>query len=610
MTAAITAAETGGSLALPRPRRILLALAAIMAIGVCGAGIGAAEPGSEPPAPAPPTVTAPATPTPPPPATRWVPAPAPAPAPTPPTVPGVPAEPGATDSSSGGEVECGVRHISGCVAGAIDGFFRRIVDAGLNPLLDLLSRSLLTTPELSDLPRIGQLWDSSWQLVLAMYGVLVIVAGILLMAHETLQTRWGWRELAPRLTAGVIAGALSLTLAAQAIHLANALAAALAGNGIDTDSATGALKDMMHVGAGTTTNLFVTMMSTALLVVVAVLLITYIIRVAITVVLVVAAPLAMMCYALPGLDGVARWWWRAFGACLGIQVVQSLVLVCGLRVFLSPGGWSFFGPTKSGLVSVIVALAMALILVKIPFWLLAALKIGHGRGLVSTVARGYVISRTFGLLRASGQARRTAARATAPPAGNAPPGDPYANVRATATGQLMLPLRGVRRVPRPAAPPPPPAPAQVAGAGTGRGEQLMLPLPQFHGGVDLGPTPRLGRDGQYRLPITVARVPRPAPVPAPPVPRPAPGTRGRARQLAFDFNAAAEPDPYAGLRPLRGGQYPLPLDVRRVPAPPRAAVPPPLERSPSPAVGRQLHLPMPDLPVRRRHRRPSSGGSR
>ncbi|WP_228830889.1 response regulator transcription factor, partial [Nocardia cyriacigeorgica] len=47
---------------------------------------------------------------------------------------------------------------------------------------------------------------------------------------------------------------------------------------------------------------------------------------------------------MPGLDGIARWWWRSFAACLAIQVVQSLTLVTVLRVLLTPGGWHLFGP--------------------------------------------------------------------------------------------------------------------------------------------------------------------------------------------------------------------------------------------------------------------------
>ncbi|WP_306356763.1 MULTISPECIES: hypothetical protein [unclassified Nocardia] len=499
------------------------------------------------------------------------------------------------------------------MANAVNEFFREIAESAINPLLTLLSETLLTTPDPADYPRIGQLWDRSWQLVLAMYGLFVIGTGLLLMVHETLQTQWGLRELLPRLLVGFAAGAMSLILATQAIRVANGLASALVADGVDPEQTRAAFRSMFNVGAGTATNAFVYLMMNALAVVLVVLLISYIIRVALTTVLVIAAPLAMMCYALPGTDGVARWWWRAFTACLAIQVLQSLVLITGLQVWLSPGGWGFFGPDRSGLVNVLVAIAMGLILIKIPSWLLASLKLGHGRTLVGSLVRSFVLYKGMSALKgvdkaALGHRRSPSSKPKVPRVPTPKPAaSPYAKVRATKNGQLMLPLQGVRRVTPPAAPTPRIPAASTIPVAAPQGQQLMLPLPAFHGGINLGPTPQLGRGGQYQLPISVQRVPKPA---AAPVPRPAPSTAPRGKQLAFDFTAPAPtvPDPYAGLRPLRGGQYPLPIEVRRFPTPPRATAPP-LEKPPSRAVGRQLHLPMPDLPVRRRHRR-TTGGSK
>ncbi|MVU82339.1 hypothetical protein GPX89_34530 [Nocardia sp. ET3-3] len=482
--------------------------------------------------------------------------------------------------------------------------------------MDLLSKTLLTTPDPSSLPQVKVLWSSSWQLVLAMYGLVVIAAGMLLMLHETAQTRWGWREIVPRLVAGFIAGAMSMVIATEAVRFANGLATAIAGDDMSTDTATAAFKSMLQVGGPTfSVPLFTTFLLQALAIVLVILLITYVIRVAVTVVLIVAAPLAMMCYALPATEPIARWWWRAFSACLAIQVVQSMVLITGLKVFLSPGGWWFFGPTKTGLTNVIVALAMGWVLMKTPFWLMSALKISPGHGMVSSIVRGFITYKTMGLLKGAGKTAVTASRTKkakpGPPSPATPPPNPYAKVRATRSGQLMLPLPGVQRVPPKPAPPTPIPHAASIPVAAPQGTQLMLPLPQFHGGVHLGPTPQLGRNGQYQLPIPVQRVPKPASPPTPPpVPRPLPGTRSpQPKQLAFDYTVPATPDPYAGNRPTRSGQYPLPIEVRRVPAPRTSAAPPPARTTPPPmppvsrSAGRQLHLPLPDLPVRRRNRR-------
>ncbi|MFD6463866.1 hypothetical protein ACFWFG_38430, partial [Streptomyces roseolus] len=231
-------------------RLVQLVLAAVAVILFCGNGIAAAQPSTPPTVPAP-TVPAPATPS-----------TAPAPAPTrpadpgslPPTTSGVPV-PGQRPASPGGSTgtgnECGVTNIEGCVTGAIDGFFQRVVDSALNPLMGFLTERFLTTPDPEALPQIEGLWKSSWQLMVALYGLVVIAVGVLLMFHETLQTRWGWRELLPRLVGGFLAGALSMTLATQAILLANALARALAGDDVSRDSAVSAFKSMMQVGGGT-----------------------------------------------------------------------------------------------------------------------------------------------------------------------------------------------------------------------------------------------------------------------------------------------------------------------------------------------------------------------
>ncbi len=615
----------------PRPSRTLrtvaaTAAAAFLAVLITLTGtVGAAAQPATPTVPVTPTPSTPA-PTTTPPRTRWV-----EPPPSTTTVPTSPASPlpGETGSppSESDAAECGVTNISACVAEAIDGFFQRLVESALNPLLDLLSHTLLTTPEPGDLPRAGELWDSSWQAMLAIYGPLVMAAGILLMVRETLQTRYSIQDLAPRIVVGFLAGATSLLIASQAIRFANALATSLAGDGLDPDSAGAALRELATITAArgivspaAGPGIFMLLLELALVVLLVLLLITYVVRVAITIILVVAAPLALMCHVLPGLDAVARWWWRSFAACLAIQVVQSLVLITSLRVFLTPGGWEFFGPNADGLVSLIIGLALIAVLIKVPFWLLSSMRIGPsgGRSMIGSLARGFIAYKTYGLLKggSSGGARAAAAtpaRLSQPrlsqqgrPAAPSAPPDPYARVRATRDGQLMLPLEGVRRVRRQPSPAPAAstttAPPRTARSPRGRQLAFDFTEPDPYRGI------RPGRGGQYPLPIPVRRVRSSPPAPPqPPAARAAP--RRRPEQLAFDFAEPPPADPYARIRPTRSGQYPLPFPVTRVkPAPPPQN--PPQPPVPARPAGRQLHLPMPDLPVRRRAPRAPRGGQR
>src|SRR4051812_46871641 len=74
--------------------------------------------------------------------------------------------------------DCGFTDIGACISESIDDFFRGVVTEALNPLLDLLTKTLLTTPTLDSLPRVGELWNESWQILLACYGILIMLAGL------------------------------------------------------------------------------------------------------------------------------------------------------------------------------------------------------------------------------------------------------------------------------------------------------------------------------------------------------------------------------------------------------------------------------------------------
>ena len=176
--------------------------------------------------------------------------------------------------------------------------------------------------------------------------------------------------------------------------MANALAQAVMAGGLDPGAAGQSLKNLIL--GSLSGGIFLTFLGIFLAVALLVLLVTYIVRVAITVILIAGAPLALMCHALPQTEAIAYWWWKAFGGCLAIQLAQSLALITGLRVFLDPGGFTPFGATRSGLVNLIVALALLYILIKIPFWILGSLRSGGRRSLVSTVARAYVIGKAIG----------------------------------------------------------------------------------------------------------------------------------------------------------------------------------------------------------------------
>jgi hypothetical protein len=80
-----------------------------------------------------------------------------------------------------------------------------------------------------------------------------------------------------------------------------------------------------------------------------------------------------------------------------IQVGQSLVLIVGLRVLLSDGGFTVFGPTPDNLMNLIIAGALLWILVKIPSWVMQRVQLGGGRSFLGSLVRGFIAYKTFGL---------------------------------------------------------------------------------------------------------------------------------------------------------------------------------------------------------------------
>ncbi|MEV8438791.1 hypothetical protein AB0425_15560 [Actinosynnema sp. NPDC051121] len=519
--------------------------------------------------------------------------------------PGTPTTP-STDPGTGRpaqdaqpEDECGITDIGACVTEAIDAFFRGIVTEALNPLLDLLSKTLLTTPMPDSLPGVAELWDNSWQILLVSYGLLVLVAGVIAMGYQTVQTRHSIKELVPRLVVGFLAGALSLWVATKGVEIANALVAAIMSGGVDAAGAGPILRDL--VLNSLTGGIWIHILGIFLAGMLVALLVTYAVRVAATLILIAGAPMVLMFHGLPQTEGVAYWWWKSFGGCLAIQLGQSLTLITALRVFLAPGGFTVFGPTSSGVANLLFALALMYILFKIPFWVLSSVRGGSGgRSLIGSMARAFVAYKLFGFISGSKGSRFSLTRhgpgasGRASSGGGRGPADPYANARTTGGGQYVLPLPGVRRT-RPTGRPTPKSKHDAAPTpSAARGRQPALPL-----GEDWPENkPILGRDGQYRLPLDVQRTT------SPPVSTETDaGTRrsrskGNRGQLELPF------DPYRGNRPNRSGQYPLPLDgVRRVP---RSAGPAP---SPPPRPAGRRVVGQPELPFDPfKGNRPTRGG--
>jgi hypothetical protein len=429
--------------------------------------------------------------------------PAPTPTPTP-----VPSPPGGT--SGGVSVSVGGPawfDIPGQIRKAINDFFVWVARTGLKPVLDTLGSTVLSTPDLTGNDKVRAFWTTSLLTANAVFVLFIVLAGFVVMSRETLQTQYGVKDMLPRLALGGIAANLSLLACGKVLWAANALTAAIAGQGVDGPAAAAALRQTVD-SARYGTNFLLALLVLALLVMALVVVIMFILRVAAIVLLVGIAPLALICHSTPQTEGLARLWWRALGACVGIQLAQAVIFLATLKVFLTPAGRIVLGmpATGSGLLGLLVCLTMLWVLIKLPGWtrqfVLGPLGQRRGRGLLGQLAYTYLTVRTLsaaaGLTRRSGKAGRT-------------PGTPGAG-----TGTAPYP-NGPRPSPYRPGPPRPsrPDPPRPSRPGPAR------PSPAPAGPVTFSHTPAvqtpLGRpDGTNAAP-TFSQQPTPAnPTAAPP----------------------------------------------------------------------------------------------
>ncbi|MFG1873574.1 hypothetical protein ACGFIV_01905 [Sphaerisporangium sp. NPDC049003] len=296
----------------------------------------------------------------------------PTPSPTPaPVMPPLPLNPGNTGIGLG---------LGGWIGNQINSWFADLVALAIKPLLDVLAVTLLATPSIAGPGRVQDLWQATVIMANSGFVLFVVAGGILVMGHESVQTRYAFKEILPRLLLAFLAANFSFLLASKAIEIANAITHAVLGQGFDARRASHAIRFLIFPpGNSQIFYILLALIAVGLLVA---LLVTFVVRVALTTLLIVAAPLALACHALPQTDGLARLWWRVFTGLLLIQICQSLTLVLAVRVFFNQDGRESVGLVGSGqLYNLLLALTLLVILVRIPGWVSRAMFLPGGRGL-------------------------------------------------------------------------------------------------------------------------------------------------------------------------------------------------------------------------------------
>jgi len=93
----------------------------------------------------------------------------------------VPGGNGVAVSGAGG---CGLFNVTCHVTSAINAWFKSLVTSALNPILGLLGRSVLATPDVTG-GKVGELWAITAGIANALVVLLVLAGGAVVMSHET-----------------------------------------------------------------------------------------------------------------------------------------------------------------------------------------------------------------------------------------------------------------------------------------------------------------------------------------------------------------------------------------------------------------------------------------
>jgi hypothetical protein len=309
-----------------------------------------------------------------------------------PTLP-APAPPSKSEEVKAGKASHpGFFDVSGKIEQAINDWFAGLVKDALNPAMLLVGRTLLSTPQIAGEADVRSYWQISLGVADALLVLVVMAAGAILMHHETLQTSYALKDFIPRLAVAAIATNASLAISGQMVAFANVLSTGLLGNGVDPEQA-GHTLELLVLHSIADGGIFLVLLGLVCAVLAVALLVLYIVRAALIVLLVCAAPLMLIGHGLPQTEGMARFWWRAMLAALGVQAAQALTLAATVHVFFASGRSVLGIGTGGSLVDLLLVLCLFWLLLRIPFWAKELAFSGRFSSRTAQMAKTYVLFR-------------------------------------------------------------------------------------------------------------------------------------------------------------------------------------------------------------------------
>lgn len=283
--------------------------------------------------------------------------------------------------------------------------------------LTLVALPALATPPPSE--GLRTVWGEVLTITNSLYVLVVIVAGVLLMGYQTVQTSAALKDLLPRVVLGFIAANASWLLIEMMRELANGVAVSMLDGAATLENVTATLTRVFDNPLGEALVLLLLMLIGALLSTFWML--AVIIRVVLWIVLTAISPLALACHALPQTEGLARLWWRSMGALMIIQIAQGLVLRVMVVLFLSRDAMPNFIEAAQNVIDVLLIICLMYVLIRIPFW---AFKhafnyqnspLVKGTKLVASLLIFRGLGKAFAAKKGTATATRAAASRQAPP---------------------------------------------------------------------------------------------------------------------------------------------------------------------------------------------------
>lgn len=252
--------------------------------------------------------------------------------------------------------------------GLVSWLAEKVVDL-LGGLLSILASSLFVSPDVTVLPQVKSIADKSALIVNACFILAIIAVGIATMTGDSIQMRYGIKELIPRLVVGFILSAFSVPLTGELISIANALTVSMTGTSAPTTETVNFVKTRITAALSDEGSALLVALIGLLIVVLMFMLVgSWLTRIGVLLILAGVAPVALACYATPWTQGAADLWWRTTLGCLATPVLQAVGFSTGIDLLIGPDTNLpiLLGLPGSDTVNLLLVVGVLWVTVKIP----------------------------------------------------------------------------------------------------------------------------------------------------------------------------------------------------------------------------------------------------